>query len=60
MTTTNQWARIKKLSLLRAEAERQGCTFHGTKAGYLIRRNGRIIHQAFSLERIEKIIKAGL
>lgn len=60
MTTTEQWARIKKLSLVKAEVERQGCTFHGTKAGYLIRRNGRIIHQAFSLNKIEQIIKAGL
>lgn len=54
MTTYQKHQEMKLYALVREWCRHRGLTLHRTNAGWLVRQNGRIVDQAFSLLKLHK------
>lgn len=57
MTTYQKHQEIRRYCLVKEECRRRGLTLHHTNAGWLVRKNGRIVSQAFSLSKLQENLK---
>lgn len=58
MTTYSKWQELKRFALVKEKARRLGYTLYSTKAGILCRKGGRICLQAFTMNKMEKLLDA--